>query len=300
MFTLLLVAANAQTFSIQDDAVLVADPVRFPNGVGAPSVVWRPTAGRYTMFFETEVDPPSGCPEGWAIGRVSSLDGLSWTRDQFVAGPSAVAPCGVRSPSVVLHDDGTFALFFQILDPARDDGVGVNTNVSGAVTTTVLEDLRGVYEPTAARVDGVWSVMGVDPDQGLVVARSSDLATFVFDPAPEIPTGATPWSSDGVLMPALGCVDDTAFPWELYFGGWSGTETGWAWAVGAASGAWYVTASLDLWTDDSAWRSLDFVTDGVSTTVFFETLDADGHPRIGVSTRGEVLTTDLRDRDCVQ
>ena len=297
MLTLLPMLAQAQTFTVQSDSVL-GDPQG--RGVGAPSVAYDERHGVFYMFYEVEVAAPPTCTEAWAVGKAVSDDGLTFTRipGRF-SGPSATFECGTRSPSVVLHDDGTLAVFVQALDATSDDGVGVVTNVNGVVERRVLEDLRGLYEPTAARLDGVWSVMGIDPEVGLVVARSADLESFAFDAAPEIANGATPWSADGTAMPSLGCIDHSSYPWELYFGGFAGAQTGWAWAVSNTAGAWYVTGAYNLWTDDSAWKNLDFVTDGTSTLVYFETVGEDGIPRVGVSQKGAgIVTSALRGRDC--
>jgi len=298
MLTLLPMLAQAQTFTVLSDSV-VPDPQG--RGVGAPSVVWNGRQGHYQMFFETEVSAP-GCDEAWAVRRATSVDGTSFTVvPGRIVGPSPTFACGARAPAAVLNDDGTFAVFFQALDGVSDDGVGVYTNVSGRPERRMIEDLRGIYEPTAARLDGTWSVMGVDPTAGVVVARSTDLVSFVFDAAPELANGQIPWAGDGFAMPALGCIDGTNYPWELYFGGWSGADAGWAWGVSSVAGAWYVTAPYSVWSDDSAWTSFDFVTDGDSTLVWFETTDASGVPQVGLSISGPgVAVTNLRDRDCAR
>lgn len=293
----LAVPASAQAFTVLDEDVIVA-PLRAPNGVGAPSVAWD--GSRYVMYFETrDVRPARRCAESWSVGWATSTDGLAWTVQRTRAlTHGAGYECGARHPAYVRHDDGTSALFFQALTTTADDGVGVVTDLGGVDVTRILPELVGLYEPAAARVDGEWAVVGVDAT-GLRLARSTDLVTFTFDPAPEIATGAVPWGADGLSMPTLGCIDATAFPWQLYLGGWTGTETAWAPAAGATTGAWYVGASLETWTDDSAWAAVDFVTDGTGTRVYFETTGAGGLPRIGVAESGGApATSALRDRDC--
>lgn len=298
MLTLLPMLAHAQTFTVQSDSVLT-DPRG--QGQGAPSVVWNEAAGLFEMYYEVQVTPtPRGCSEAWVVRRATSVDGISFTmahgRD---IGSSRDFLCGARAPSAVMLDDGSSAVFFQALDPTHDDGVGVHTTVNGHPERYLIEDLRGIYEPTAARLDGQWAVMGVDASASIVVARSADLVSFTFDPAPELPVGIAPWATDGVGMPALGCIDHTRFPWELYFGGWSGSDTGWARGISTAAGAWYLAYPFGFWSDDSAWRSLDFVTDGTSTMVYFETVDENGVPHVGASLSGAGLVTSaLRDRDC--
>jgi hypothetical protein len=299
MLAILTTAAFGQSFVIESSNVLGTTTP--PSGAGAPSVVYDAGSGVYTMYFESAITPPPGCSEGWQLKRATSMNGTDFAVDVgWAARPRGEYPCGARHPSAVLHDDGTLAVFFQTLDYTSDDGVAVATNVFGVRETRMLEDLRGLREPTAARLDGEWAVMGVDPS-GLVVARSTDLSSFAFDPSPEFAVGVTSFSMDGYEMPALGCVDGTTYPWELYFGGWTGTEKSWSWAVSDVNDAWYVLPTIQTWRDDSAWSGIDFLSDGHNIVVYYETLDTEGLPTIGSARSGGAFDlASLRDRDCQQ
>ncbi len=281
--------AAAQSFVVQADHVV--------SGGSSPSVVHDGAV--YTMAYEVSTRPPSRCAEGFAIQLATSTDGITFTPTTRY-GSSTTAPCGVRAPGLAWTDDGHLVMAYEAVQRDGTARIGVQDRYRNRATTRILPELDGLSEPSLARFDGVWRMLAVDPVLGVVSASSPDLRVFVVDPTPEVALGATPWSADGIDSVALGCVDDAGWPWEAYYGGWTGAETGWARLVSNAAGAWYVTAPFDLWSDDSAWSGWDFVTDGARTAVYYDWTDLGGATHIGVTVSGGAMPNPaaLRGRDC--
>lgn len=298
MFALLAAPALAQSV-IVDDAVLTATP-EVPDGMGAPTVILDGARRELLMLFETRTTPPAGCAEGWRIGAATSTDGRTWTEvSGGVLRPNATAPCGPRAPSAVLLDDGSLAVIFTATEPGVDDGVGILTWDAGETTLARVPALDGLREPSLARSDGIWQVLGVDDALGLVRAHSSDLEHWTVDATASLPTGSTTWSADAVSSPALGCLDDPSYPWSVHYGGRSAPDTAWGWAVADRWDTYFVGSATDTWPSGDGWIAFDVIETEGGDLVWFEHLGVDGLPRIGFATVGTPTVTTARDRDCV-
>lgn len=293
MLVSLFAAASAQT-PILDDAAVVADAT-WPNGFGAPSVVWD--GARFRMFAETEVAPPAGCTEAWAVVRASSADGVNFGSFVQVQGPGPATPCGARRPAAVWTDTGTWAVAWEAVG-FQVPRLGVTHTVTGVRRARLLNGADGLTEPALSRHDGVWTLVAVDPTQGLVKATSTDLRNFTVEPGPLVATGATPWSADGIENPSLSCIDDAGWPFTLAFGGHRGGDTAWTTGVIRDTDAVYVDAAIDTWSTPDAWVSFDVVDDGANLGVWFETVDpVTSLPVIGVG--GAVpVGANVPGRDC--
>lgn len=275
----LIAPAFAQT-PILDDVAVVASTA-WPNGLGAPSVVWD--GARWRMYAETEIAPPAGCTEAWAVVRASSTDGLNFGTFVQVQGPSPATPCGARRPAAVWTDAGTWAVVWEAVG-FQVPRLGVTHNTTGVRRARLLNGTDGWTDPALARFDGVWTLLATDPSGNVVKATSTDLRTFVPDAAPLILPSQIPWAFDGLENPSLSCIDDAGWPFTIAFGGWFNGDT--AWTVGAvrSNDAVYVDAAIDTWANAEAWPAFDVVDDGTNVGVWFETVDpATQLPAIGVA-----------------
>ncbi len=279
----------AQTFVLEDDAIL--------SSAGAPSVVHD--GARYLMAYEAPAAPQVGCVETWSVELAQSTDGVHFSPTGARLRGSALSTCGVRSPGLALTDDGLLVAVFEAVQPDGSTRIGIADQLLGSTRVRLVPALDGLTRPSIARFDATWRILAVDPTYGLVTADSTDLATFTVEPT-TVRIGATPWSAGGIESASLGCKDDAGWPWEVYYGGWSAGQTGWAWLVGSASDAWYVGAPIDLWADPAAWGGFDFVSDGTRTAVYFDWTDGGGVSHVGVTVSGGSFPdpSQLLGRDC--
>ncbi|HHO50894.1 MAG TPA: hypothetical protein ENK18_08495 [Deltaproteobacteria bacterium] len=190
-------------------------------------------------------------------------------------------------------------VIFTITEPGADAGVGIATWTPGVAPGSArIPALEGLREPSLARSDGVWQVIGVDDTLGLVRAQSPDLVAWTVDTAAVVPTGATLWAADAVSSPSLSCLDDPSYPWSLHYGGQSGSDTAWGWSVGDSWGTYFVGPETDAWSNGGGWLSFDVIESAVGSLAWFEHLGSDGLPRIGLASIGAPDLTTARDRDC--
>ncbi len=298
---LLTSAAQAQ-FTVEAESVLSAatDPMLL-GGVGEPTVGVDSVTGDFGMFFSTPVIEP-GCVEAFAVGHATSPDGINWTlRSTLVLEPSGsgAQACGAKAPAVVVDGD-RWRLFFEALD---SNGVrsmkAASFRAGEARRKRVMPTLAGVHHPSIAIRGTDWFLIGVDDNDDIVTATSSNGLSWVVDPGAILTRGVTNWSSEGLNTPALTCIDGPMFPWVLHFGGHSPNEAGWAYAVSDDRATWYLSPALEIWADpDPGWKSWDLVAAGPEFLAFFEEEDAAGLGQIGVASTGIWDPADVRGRVC--
>lgn len=305
LLTLVMMApavASATTMDVLAEGVLVGTG-SFVDGVGSPTVTWDATAGVFVMFFESQV-PFANCTEAWVIGSATSPDGYAWTPGNKVVGPVAgtAHPCGARRPAAMIDADGTRMLVYNVVDEVRDDQIAIMDIAAGQRSSRIVPELDGLIEPTLAKFEDEWVLLAVrsDPaDQAVVTARSTDAVAWTLDATDAVPMASTPWALDGTASPTLVCNDASSYEWEVYYGGWTASETAWTWGISDDANKWYITPAIDIWTDDTAWRSWEALKVGTATVVFYEDLDAAGLPRIGIAaTTSTWLPAEAKARHC--
>lgn len=287
--------ALAQT-SVIDDNVLSATAL-FPEGFGSPSVVWDTAGTQFRMYAETQITPPAGCTEAWAIVESLSSDGLTWSAPTSFQGNTALFPCGARRPSAVWTDAGAYAVMFEVVGTTPQE-IGSTTNVTGSVVRRKHASLSGLSEPSITRYDGKWNVFAVS---GLNVVQATTARgvlnnTFTISATPVLYPGAIYFFAGGAFHPSFSCYDSAVWPYSFGFAGEDSRNGALTWSTGAvrAGVGAYVDTTSEALTD---WDDLDVIDDGSSLAVWFEHIDAGtGLPVIGVA--GVIPNGAYEDRDC--
>lgn len=281
MILLLSSLAMAQPFTLYDDMILY--------NAGNPSVTFDGTD--YHLYYEREVFI-AVCPEAWAIKSAVSSDGLSWTPEvgQFTGNLST---CGARSPSVVLLDNGTFAMAYETIDTNGNTEIALLDNTTGVVRNR-LTGLTGYREPALVRHDGTWTLM-FNTNSDVLSIHSTDLINYSY-PAVEFNISSIPWAT-AFQSVAPGCFDDSFWLYDIYLAGATTTGTDWVRLTKNTNNSWYTSQLLGAHPAALKWQDPDYISDGTNTYVYYGWVDLGGQPYIGVYTDG-TITGPVIDRDC--
>ncbi len=330
----LLYQARAQAlgpdYEVLDNEIVSED--LFPtivNGAGAPSVQWSDTLGEYVMFYETKVTTPAGVTcldDAWEIWSASAavVEG-PWTLQSIKIGIHATnRPCGARSPSFVILDNGNWSMLYNVLlENDVDMYAGWATVIAGTPALGTLPALDGLADLTHVRYDGDWYAWGIDADLAsgtyghLMYASSTNFtnnASWSATAEALDPADLTGWGTDQLVSPSIICEDGVSAYWPWHWKG-MGVELG-DWAFGGSVGNLSMGFASDyeyIWTTytDNTFRNLDYMREDDYTLpvepigiVFYENEDSvSGLPKIGVAVDGyngdwTMDTSNLLGRDC--
>lgn len=284
-------AAGPFSTAVQGVIGPVAGHAVLANGAAAPSVEWSGAAGIFAMAFETEVAAAPGCTNSYAIGMAWSADGTTWdVLGDFALAPTAGTPwaCGARNPALI-ELDGKWGLWFDALgDPTDPAAIGAALIVGSNVSAAELQPtLAGLSEPTVVHMGGAFVLAAVDGLGDIVVSRSLDGRTWMPDSAAAITVGTSSWNLDGLYNPALTCIEVPDYPYELFYGGWTGADRAWTYGVSTDAAFWFIAPTLDEWLAGGGWDTWDVLGSGSTTLAWYsDRSDPTGLPAIHFASDG--------------
>lgn len=237
---------------------LAPDPDGFDaNGDGHPSVAYDAATGQYVMVFEAHIadgffEPAlyPDCDQGvWGVGRATSTDGLTWTKDPepiLMPTQGTYASCVIAHPNIMYDPTTGWNIWVKTqqgnaacadtgaTDPSwgcnEYTGVGHATSPDGSTwfmddTVAIpFADFTGAATigfPSVVEDGSAWHMFLAETGSttAAIQATSTNGSSWTVNTTPVLSPGTSDWTLDQIYNPSVTCGDPSGINYTMYFGG---------------------------------------------------------------------------------